>query len=185
MTIEPDTKDWTWVLERSCPECGFDVRTFPRERIGEMIRGNAREWERLLRHPDAGRRPRADRWSGLEYACHVRDVFLLYDHRLRLMLERDHPEFPNWDQDAAAIAGRYGDQDSETVVKELVEAAERLAQRFDPVSGTAWARTGTRSDGATFTIESFARYLIHDPVHHVHDVERGYRLLDGRASPTA
>ena len=36
---EPDTKDWTWVLERACPECGFDVSTFPREEIGSMIRG--------------------------------------------------------------------------------------------------------------------------------------------------
>jgi len=25
MSIEPDTKDWTWVLERPCPECGFDA----------------------------------------------------------------------------------------------------------------------------------------------------------------
>ena len=25
MPIEPDTKDWTWVLERPCPECGFDA----------------------------------------------------------------------------------------------------------------------------------------------------------------
>ena len=23
---EPDTKDWTWVLESTCPECGFDSR---------------------------------------------------------------------------------------------------------------------------------------------------------------
>src|SRR4051794_791858 len=22
--VEPDTKDWTWVLDRPCPECGFD-----------------------------------------------------------------------------------------------------------------------------------------------------------------
>ena len=25
--ITPDDKDWTWVLERPCPECGFDTRT--------------------------------------------------------------------------------------------------------------------------------------------------------------
>ena len=24
-TLEPDTKDWTWVLERACHECGFDM----------------------------------------------------------------------------------------------------------------------------------------------------------------
>ena len=23
MPIEPDTKDWTWVLDRRCEECGF------------------------------------------------------------------------------------------------------------------------------------------------------------------
>ena len=28
MTIIPDTKDWTWVLQRPCPECGFTVETF-------------------------------------------------------------------------------------------------------------------------------------------------------------
>jgi len=21
--IQPDTKDWTWVLSQRCPECGF------------------------------------------------------------------------------------------------------------------------------------------------------------------
>ena len=25
--IVPDDKDWTWVLERVCPECGFDARS--------------------------------------------------------------------------------------------------------------------------------------------------------------
>lgn len=38
MPIVPDTKDWTWVLERTCPECNFDVRGFPRDEIGSMIR---------------------------------------------------------------------------------------------------------------------------------------------------
>jgi hypothetical protein len=23
MPITPDTKDWTWVVEERCPECGF------------------------------------------------------------------------------------------------------------------------------------------------------------------
>jgi hypothetical protein len=27
-----------------------------------------------------------------------------------------------------------------------------------------------RSDGAQFTVESFARYLVHDPLHHEFDV---------------
>jgi hypothetical protein len=48
------------------------------------------------------------------------------------------------------------------------------------VQGEQWNRTGTRSDGARFTVSSFAQYFIHDPVHHVHDVRHGYTLLADR-----
>jgi hypothetical protein len=27
-----------------------------------------------------------------------------------------------------------------------------------------------RSDGARFTVASFARYMVHDPIHHLYDV---------------
>ncbi len=40
-----------------------------------------------------------------------------------------------------------------------------------------WARTGVRSDGAEFTVDSFARYFIHDPIHHLDDVRRGNEIL--------
>jgi len=56
------------------------------------------------------------------------------------------------------------------VVAGLREAADVIAARFEGVSGDQWPRTGSRSDGAVFTIESFARYLIHDLVHHLYDV---------------
>jgi hypothetical protein len=175
--IEPETKNWTWVLDRRCDECGFDARDFPREDVGRMVRSNASAWQDLLRHPDVRTRPSDDRWSGLEYACHVRDVFRLYDRRLRMMLEEDDPHYPNWDQDEAAVAGAYGEADPAVVAREIEDAAAAVAERFDAVTGDQWQRTGNRSDGASFTVESFARYFVHDPIHHVHDVERGYERL--------
>jgi len=33
-----------------------------------------------------------------------------------------------------------------------------------------WSRRGIRSDGSIFTVDSIARYLMHDPVHHLWDV---------------
>jgi hypothetical protein len=48
------------------------------------------------------------------------------------------------------------------------------------VGGTDWSRTGARSDGARFTVDSFARYMIHDPVHHLHDVRIGFATLAAR-----
>ena len=168
--ITPDTKDWTWVLRRPCPECGFDARRFPRERVGALLRDNVAAWRAMLAtRADIRRRPDPRVWSPLEYACHVRDVFRLYAYRLDLMMTRDGPTYPNWDQDATAVAGRYVEQDPAVVAVELAAAGEALAAAFDAVGGAQWERTGFRGDGADFTIESFARYLLHDPVHHLHD----------------
>jgi hypothetical protein len=48
MTIVPDTKDWTWVLERPRPECGFDTSGFPVEAVPGMILANAAAWQTPL-----------------------------------------------------------------------------------------------------------------------------------------
>jgi hypothetical protein len=88
------------------------------------------------------------------------------------MLTEDGPHYPNWDQDTTAVDDRYGEQDPRVVAEELHSAAIVLADRFDAVAGAQWDRTGFRSDGASFTVESFARYFIHDPVHHLHDVKQ-------------
>jgi DinB superfamily len=177
VTITPDTKDWTWVLRRPCPECGFDAQAFPREEIGPLLRSNAAAWRDLIASRlDVRERPHPDKWSPLEYACHVRDVCQLYAYRLDLMLTYDAPSFLNWDQDATAVEKRYGEQEPGVVAGELVTAAAELADAFDAVHGPQWERTGDRSDGARFTVDSFARYFIHDPVHHLDDAGGGGRM---------
>jgi DinB superfamily len=173
VTILPDTKDWTWVLQRPCPECGLDTQNFPREAVPGMVRANAQAWQGVLAGRGAGdvrRRLAPGVWSALEYGCHVRDVLRLYDERLGLMLTLDEPHYPNWDQNETAVAERYGEQDPAAVAAELQTAAEAIAARFEGVSGGQWQRTGVRSDGARFTVEEFARYFIHDPIHHLYDV---------------
>jgi hypothetical protein len=177
VTVPRDDKDWTWVLTRPCPECGFDATTVDRDRIAALIRANAAAWAALLADPLARTRPTDDRWSALEYACHVRDVFRIYDARLERMLAELDPLYANWDQNATAVEDRYSEQDPRDVGDQLQVASQTLAARFEGVSGTQWRRTGRRSDGANFTVESFARYMIHDPIHHVHDVEGGLRAL--------
>jgi hypothetical protein len=170
VTIPPDTKDWTWVLGRPCPECGFDTSSFPRERVGALLRENAAAWPAVLAGESVTVRPDPQTWSALEYGCHVRDVFRLYDHRLQLMLSHDDPLYENWDQDEAAVAQRYAEQDPAEVATQLLAAASTLADRFDGVHGEQWLRPGRRSDGVSFTVETFGRYFIHDPVHHLFDV---------------
>ena len=169
MPIVPDTKNWTWVLERACPECGFDASTVAFREIPRLTRENAAAWVPVLEREDVRVRPDESTWSPLEYAAHVRDVYGVMGRRLQLLLTQDDPEFENWDQDATAVAERYGEQDPAVVAAELREAAETLADAWEAVPDSALGRSGRRSDGSVFTVESLARYFIHDPVHHLWD----------------
>jgi hypothetical protein len=170
VTVPGDTKDWTWVLERPCPECGVAATDVSREDVPARLRAAADGFARVLGRSDVRQRPRPDVWSPLEYACHVGDVLDLYDERLRRMLDEDDPLYDNWDQDATAVERRYGEQDPATVAPALRASGERLADRFAALPDAQWQRPGRRSDGATFTVLSFAQYLLHDVEHHLWDV---------------
>jgi DinB superfamily len=177
MTIEPETKNWTWVLERECEECGFDTPAVDRDAIGQLTREAAAPWPSFMADPLARVRPRDDCWSALEYGCHVRDVFRLGSFRVGLMLNEDNPQFANWDQDEAAVSERYDLQDPSEVAQEILAAAATLADLYDTVSGDQWQRPSVRSDGSPFTVESFGRYMLHDPIHHIADAQRGFEDL--------
>jgi hypothetical protein len=170
MPITPDTKNWTWVLERPCPECGFDASTVRLADVPRILRENTAAWPEVLLRADVRERPDDSTWSPLEYAAHVRDVFRIFDTRLAAILSQDEPEFENWDQDATAVAERYADQDPAFVSAELVSAGHQLADAFEAVPSDAVPRIGRRSDGAVFTVETLGFYLVHDPIHHLWDV---------------
>jgi hypothetical protein len=169
-----DSKDWTWTLQRRCPECGEDASRIQPEQVPGLVRDCAAQWQKVL---SAGGqlqdRPRPGVWSPLEYACHVRDALRLFDQRLEQMLTHDDPVFEDWDQDEASARGSYAEQDPQQVAVDLVDAASIIADRFAslPVQeGHVWERPGRRSDGTPFTVITLARYLLHELVHHLHDV---------------
>ncbi len=170
MVMEPDTKDWTWVLQRRCPECGFAAAELPGPRVPAAIRAAAERWSDVLARPGVEDRPAPTTWSPLEYMCHVRDVCRIFGERATLLLTQDDPSFPDWDQDAAAVQGRYAEQDPAMVSDELTDAAHADARLFATVTGTQWQRAGRRTNGSVFTVETLGQYFVHDIVHHLHDV---------------
>ena len=170
--ITPDTKDWTWVLTRLCPECGFDPATVHPTDVADQIRGDAADWVHRLNAPGAADRRVPTVWSILEYGCHVRDVHRIFNHRVRLMLTEDDPQFANWDQDETATADDYASQQPATVATELFDAASVVADTYANVPADAWSRRGLRSNGSEFTIATISIYHLHDVLHHAHDVSR-------------
>ena len=172
VSIDPDTKDWTWVIEQPCGQCGFDPGEVARESLADLLHENTRGWYDLLADGDFAVRPAPHVWSRLEYACHVRDVHELFAKRVRLMLDEDDPTFENWDQDATAVEQDYGLQDPSEVGTALVERAAEVAAVYASVEGDQWQRTGRRSNGSLFTVETMGTYHLHDVVHHLWDVTR-------------
>ena len=172
-SIEPDTKDWTWVLREPCAECGFVAADLDRAGLGRLVRDDAVGWATVLKQPGVTQRPDEQTWSPLEYACHVRDVHRIFGVRLASMIEEDNPRFANWDQDDTAVDDAYGEQDPATVADDLLAAATAVAAQYDSVADDEWGRPGVRSDGSEFTVETLGRYHLHDADHHVWDVVRG------------
>lgn len=168
--IEADAKDWTWVLQERCPECGYTASDVDPGAIGATLRDLLPRWVGALHRLDARRRPEPSTWSALEYGAHVRDVHRVFGTRLASMLDQDDPLFADWDQDATAVADRYDLQDPTVVVRELAEENDRMVEAFDAVTAEQWDRPGRRSNGSAFTVRTLGLYFLHDVVHHLHDV---------------
>ncbi|WP_306307241.1 DinB family protein [Nocardia higoensis] len=160
MAIVPDLKDWTWVLERTCPDCGYDAATVDYDAVPGAALASADRLRAALTRPDARQRPRPGVWSPTEYAAHVRDVCRIFVFRVAVITRRpaadpgitafdpgtgladpprrgddpaEVPTFANWDQDATAVADRYDEQDSAVVAEELTAAAAAAAEAFGSV----------------------------------------------------
>ncbi len=170
MSIEPDTKDWTWVIDKACPDCGWDPEEVDRAQFADKLHETTKGWYAMLADADYAVRPAPHVWSRLEYACHVRDVHRLFAERVQQMLDEDDPTFDNWDQDATAAEEEYGEQDPADVGVELVERAAEAAALYSTVEGDQWHRTGRRSDGSEFTVETIGKYHLHDVIHHLWDI---------------
>lgn len=163
------------MLDRPCDMCGFDASARSRDELAAAVRVTAARWRDLLNRPAVAATPASGHrtWSVLEYACHVRDVFDLFEARIRDMLKkRKPPTFRNWDQDRAAEQGSYSAHDPAQVAYDLATNAGKVADLIDRVDGDHWNRKGGRSDGPVFTVESIIRYLLHDVEHHLFDVEQ-------------
>lgn len=167
---EPDDKDWTWVVHTACVDCGFDPAALDVTGTGPALRATIPRWQAVLSRSDVRERSNPSTWSALEYACHVRDVCDVMRGRLEAMLAEDGVGFPNWDQDAAAVAAQYWTQDPSLVAADYARTAEQTAVAFDTVDPTAWAYRGVRSNGSVFTVATLATYFLHDITHHLADV---------------
>jgi hypothetical protein len=135
-----------------CDECGFDERE-----VGDLTTAFAEVYaslQLLEQHPDAGRRPEDETWSGTEYVEHCVDVA---------------------DQILAICHRGIGRPDSMSVAS-LSEATAATRELVGGLSDSEWEAV---TDGWSFDVpvRGALVHLLHDLEHHVLDVRRGYAKL--------
>lgn len=135
--------------ERADPALGITIRTRPGPRI----------------------------WSALEYACHVRDVFLVVRERLYLTLVEDCPSFAPMYRDERASLARYAAEEPDDVGRELKVAAELLAWAFEGLDDAQLQRRCICNlpEARERTVLWLGRDAVHEGEHHLRDVDAALR----------
>ena len=185
--------DGSWVIPEPgwvCPECGFDFDACDPAGTPALIRAYAGRYRVPLERGLFGEdlpallrtRPAAGRWSALEYACHARDSFALYDDRVTTTLKEDRPSFPRMHRDQLAIDRDYNHQDPAVVAAQLAAGTQALAVELEYVPADGWTRVAYRED-LEMSVAWMARNTVHEGRHHLLDIGRALRATRRATRP--
>ena len=169
----PDDSDWTWVLSRPCPDCGFDASALYRRR---GPRGPARRSHAVCRPAGPARRPHPSVGRGVvtprvllpRARClrrHARPSRA--DPRRRRRARRVRQLGPGRDRASGAVLALR----PEDVQREVAAAFEAAATAYGRPVGEQWEWPALRSNGSRFTARTLALYFVHDIRHHLWDVK--------------
>jgi len=131
-----------------CDSCHYTYADVDASALPTWLAAFGRRYQELLLPPDRlatwssmlRTRPAEGVWSALEYACHVRDVFLVQRDRLYTALVEDTPTFAPMYRDQRVTLARYNAQDPQEVVDQLATAARLMAQAFEALDAAQLQR---------------------------------------------
>lgn len=155
-----------------CGGCGFGyARTPVSDAVGSIATVPGRAREAVGAVADVRRRPQPDRWSALEYLCHLRDVYVSSTIRLYRVRTEDAPVLEPMLNDLRAARFGYNDLDPNAVGHELELDAAGFLDEVARVRDDGWERTASRLPGEVRTARWLVRNAAHEGVHHVRDIE--------------
>jgi hypothetical protein len=158
----------------TCEDCGFCWEIVPVDEIGPRVRAAAAGIAQAVRtHSDGAMvRPSPERWSALEYAAHVRDVFLTIRDRLVIGLVEDEPGFKPMYRDERISLGLYASDTAADVAGEVVAAANMMARLFDSIDVRQLDRVVQYGfpDPLPRTLLWMGQQAVHESEHHLADI---------------
>jgi hypothetical protein len=160
----------------SCEQCGFVYGSIGVADIPDALRALSLQYgDALLETDVAGlirMRPSPDVWSALEYACHVRDVWLVQRDRAILALVEDRPSYPRMFRDERTYLAGYQREDAAEVAGELVMAANLMAKLFEGLDSHQLARLCIYNypEPAERDVAWLGHHTLHEGTHHLDDL---------------
>jgi hypothetical protein len=155
-----------------CNECGFDGGSWSDAAAMSAIAGLPRRWSDAvggLTDADLQRRPIPTMWSIAEYVDHVREVlfgmrFLLDTGLAEPGTDLGHVSESAFEPDPRIIA-------IDAALEGLSAEAKQLHDSLAAAPPEVWGSTVV-VDGEQLDLHWIARHGVHDPTHHLRDVER-------------
>ena len=128
--------------------------------------------------PDLRVRPEPHVWSAIEYAAHSRDITALHRFGVEQALTGGEPVYPAIVADdlIQTAAANYVEEDPRIVVDTLDDEAGRLADLAVAAPTDRW-ELGITIGEERSTVRRLLEHALHDSLHHLGDVQRGYRTF--------
>jgi DinB family protein len=145
--------------------------TSPEEVIAQLVRGPALLAGLLGSVPpqDLKRRPRPEKWSAHEHACHVAVMEPMWAARLDRMLREDNPALLSYEPDDED-PDRLLAMDLRAALADYERGRHALVGRLGQLPVEAWLRPATHTAHARYSVFLMCRHLA------LHDALHGYRI---------
>ncbi len=171
----------------SCPQCRFDSRAYPHQDLMGTLRAIRPWWELIAApHPPAvlAARPAPETWSALEYCGHSTLVVGLHAAGLEMLAAGDDVVLPPFDEsDVANRSPVAPDAAMAPTIAELAGMVDLLRDRYLDAHRRGATNTLTvGDDDHPRTATGLALHAVHDTLHHLQDVGRGFVAL-GAGTP--
>jgi hypothetical protein len=159
----------------TCDECGFEhdldeasaAAGVIDEAVGELV-------SILAGGEQVARRREPERWSPLEYTCHLRDAFLVQRERVLLARRVECPSVVPMGVDERVAHDGYAEQQPADVTRQLVDAAALFTNVLARLGDEDWSRTLIYNSPSPTerSLGWVAVHTAHEAHHHLLDVRR-------------
>ncbi|MCR6482855.1 DinB family protein [Amycolatopsis sp. OK19-0408] len=160
--------------DHTCAECGLSYPALTLDAARAIIGSLPEAADAVLGAAsprELRRRPAPERWSALEYLCHLRDVCVTSTIRVHRARTEDRPVLDPMLNDLRARRFRYNERSLDGVRAELAACAAGLGEEIGRLTPADGARLVTRLPGEHRTARWLVRQAAHEVVHHLADIE--------------